>query len=202
MQTAIEVPAGTGGRSPTRQRSLSRRRSLTRRRRVALLLGATTCLLARSAAGSIPAATPGERTCRDIPGATAAQYATGVACPPEGFAGRIGYAPVLVETPAGWRFTRPASADGGCSGPLPDTGPFWDFGEICRAHDYGYDLVRFGVGDRAAADELLYRDMKRACVTNGLLGRPACKALADSAHAVLWAGDVAPGFEPTPERGA
>lgn len=186
MQTAIQVLKGIGGRS------------LVRRHPAALLLAATTLMLLRSVIGSIPAAMPGERTCHVLPTASTVEYETGVACPPEGFAERIGYEPVLFETPAGWRYGRPASADGGCSGPLADDGPFWDFGGACRAHDYGYDLVRLGVGDRAAADDLLYRDMKRSCVSNGTAGIAACKTLADSAHAVLWAGDVSPGFEPRP----
>ena len=184
MQAAIQVRRGIG--LP----------SFARRHPVRLLLGATTLMVVRSAVGSVPAAMPGEIACRVIPDASPIQYATGVACPPEGFANVIGYEPVLVRTPAGWRYVRPASADGGCSGPLSDRGPFWDFGDACRAHDYGYDLVRFGVGDRAEADDLLYRDMKRACVANRALGHQACKALADSAHAALWVGEVSPGFEP------
>lgn len=188
MRTAIEIPRRT------------RRRSHAFRHPVRLLLTAIVLvMLAKSAVARVPATMPGAPECRDLPGATTVQYETGTACPPDGFATIIGYTPVLVQTRAGWRYTRPISADGGCSDPLADEGPFWDFGDVCRAHDYGYDLVRFGIGERTEADALLYRDMKRSCAANGPVGAPACKALADSAHAVLWAGDVSPGFEPGPD---
>jgi hypothetical protein len=164
------------------------------------LAGAVLVLFARSALADVPATTPGAPVCKVLPGATAVQYETGAACPPAGFAEAAGYEPELAQTPAGWRYTRPAGADGGCSGPLPDGGPFWDFGAACRAHDYGYDLIRFGVGDRTASDDLLYRDMKRTCLATGILGAPMCKTLADSTHAVLWVGDVSPGFEPAPDE--
>jgi len=186
MQTAIQVPEGLG------------HRSFVRRHPSFVLLGAIASLLFRSTSSAIPAAIHGEETCRRLPWASTIAYETGVACPPEDFAETMGYEPVLMQTPAGWRYVRPASADGGCSGPLADEGPFWDFSGACRAHDYGYDLVRFGVGDRASADELLYRDMKHSCASNAPLGVTACKTLADSAHAVLWVGDVSPGFEPRP----
>jgi hypothetical protein len=156
---------------------------------------------ARSALGSVPDATPGAPVCRQIPEATTVQYLTGRACPPAGFAEAFGYEPLLVSTATGLRYTRPASADGGCSGPIADRGPFWDFGDACRAHDYGYDLVRFGVGARHAADALLYHDMRRSCAANYAVGVSMCRTLADSAHAVLWVGDTSPGFEPRPAPG-
>lgn len=164
------------------------------------LIGTPLVLLARSALADVPAAVTGAPVCKVLPGATARQYETGEACPPAGFAEAARYEPVLEQTPAGWRFTRPTDADGGCSGPLPDEGVFWDFGAACRAHDYGYDLVRFGVGDRTASDDLLYWDMKRTCRANSAFGAPMCKTLADSAHAVLWVGDMSPGFEPDPDE--
>jgi hypothetical protein len=186
MRTAIQIPEGIG------------RRSFVRRHAAAVLVAATSLVLVRSAIGSVPSAIPGEATCRNLPTASTIAYETGVACPPEDFAETMGYEPVLIQTSAGWRYVRPAWADGGCSGPLADDGPFWDFSVACRAHDYGYDLVRFGIGDRGSADELLYRDMKHSCARNAPLGVHACKTLADSAHAVLWVGDVSPGFEPRP----
>ncbi len=164
----------------------------------ALILGACLvgALFARSAASASPKAAQGAPACRHIASATTTEYLTGVACPPAGFTTAMGYVPVLELTPAGWRFTRPADTHGGCSGPLSDGGPFWDFGAQCRAHDYGYDLVRFGAGSRAEADAQLYDDMKATCAEQSAVGRPACKTMADSAHAVLWFGDVSPGFEP------
>jgi hypothetical protein len=153
-------------------------------------------LFAKSALGSAPTATPGAPECRELHAATTLQYETGAACPPVRFDLVMGYEPVLVSTATGWRYTRPEWADGGCSGPMADEGLFWSFGDACRAHDYGYDLVRFGVGDRGAADLLLYRDMKRSCAANFAVGVSMCRTLADSAHAVLWIGDTSPGFEP------
>lgn len=155
-----------------------------------------TVLFVRSALGDVPDAAPGAPRCRELPRPTTIQHETGVACPPRSFAVVFGYRPVLVSTPAGWRYTRPSWAGGGCSGPMSDRGPFWSFGDACRAHDYGYDLVRLGIGDRGAADLLLYRDMRRTCATGDPVADWACRTLADSAHAVLWVGEASPGFEP------
>lgn len=178
----------------------SRRRGMVRVRRrhrlAAVLAAAFVVLFAKSAVGSVPSRTLGAPRCRGLPNATMAEYQTGVACPPVGFELAMGYEPVLVSTTTGWRYTRPEGAHGGCSGPMADEGPFWSFGDACRAHDYGYDLVRFGLGDRSAADSLLYRDMKRSCAANHPVGVSMCRALADSTHAVLWIGDTGPGFEP------
>jgi hypothetical protein len=156
---------------------------------------AVAALIGRSAAASVPGTELGVPDCRVVSAATAIEFITGSACPPEGFADALGYQPVLVETAYGWRYTRPASAEGGCSGPLGDTGPFWNFADACRAHDY--DLVRMGTGDRAAADALLYRDMMQSCESRGAVAIPACKTFAESAHAVLRIGD-ATGFDPVP----
>jgi len=187
MNTAITIPVTRGQRSV----------ALARRHPIVAMLGvALVVLFAKSAAGSVPGATRGAPRCRDMPDATMLEYLTGVACPPEGFELVMGYEPVLVSTATGWRYTRPESADGRCSGPMPNAGLFWNFGDACRAHDYGYDLVRFGVGDRSAADVLMYRDMKRSCAANYPVGVSMCRTLADSAHAVLWIGDTSPGFEP------
>ena len=171
---------------------------LALRSRVSVVMIAIVAVLVlRSAASASPTSLAGAPTCRHLPNATTTQYLTGEACPPHGFRPAFGYEPVLERTPAGWRFTRPWFDDGGCSGPLADAGPFWDFGAACRAHDYGYDLVRFGVGERADADATMYRDIKATCAAQNAVSRPACKTIADSAHAVLWLGDVSPGFEPT-----
>ena len=186
--------------SATGKRSGSHRIARDHRRlRLAVVLSVTAIsgLIGRSAAATIPGTKRGLPDCRVLSKATTAEYITGIACPPERFEDALGYRPVLVETPYGWRYTRPASADGGCSGPLGDTGPFWDFTDACRAHDYGYDLVRIGAGMRAEADALLYRDMMESCGTRGIVGIPACKTFAESAHAVLRFGD-ATGFDPVP----
>lgn len=150
-------------------------------------------LLGWSVTGDVAAAAPGSATCVERRGSTAEEYLTGVVCPPEGFAEVLGYEPELTRTPSGWRYVRP---DAECSGPLTDRGPFWDFAAACATHDYGYDLVRFGVGDRAATDALLHDDLLRACAREGL-GQAPCKALAEWAYAALRVGE-ANGFEPGP----
>ena len=150
-----------------------------------------------SISGRVGAETPGSDTCVPSSAATAEEYLTGEACPPQGFAVRLGYEPVLVSTAYGWRYTKPGWAGGFCSPPLTDHGPFWDFETACRTHDYGYDLVRFGVGDRAMADRLLYRDMTATCATTEVFGGTACRAMARWASTVLRIGD-ATGFDPEP----
>ena len=150
-----------------------------------------------SMSGRATAETSGASRCHQVPEAGTVDYLTGIACPPDGFARTMGYEPVLVETPYGWRYTKPAFAGGECSGPLADTGPFWDFSEACRAHDYGYDLVRFGVGDRAEADALLFRDMMVGCSAQRTLGGDGCRAIAHWTATTLDVGD-ATGFDPEP----
>jgi len=67
---------------------------------------------------------------------------------------------------------------GRCSGPLRGLGRTMEFVTACQAHDYGYDLVRFGVGVRSKADELFYRDMKATCFRRGPVDGGACRCLA------------------------
>ena len=151
-----------------------------------------------SLSGPAPARTPGFRVCREASKGTTEAFITGQACPPSGFSDALGYEPRLVKTPAGWRYTRPVEADGRCNGPL---GGFAEpeFEKACQAHDYGYDLVRFGVGVRAEADELLYRDMMTICFQRGPLVGGACRCLAHWTKTVLEVGDVA-GMDPNPLR--
>lgn len=157
--------------------------------------------VAWSVSGKVEAEVPGTATCTPHGAASAMEYLTGDACPPESFADTMGYEPVLVHTPYGWRYAKPGWAGGFCSPPLTDHGPFWDFETACRTHDYGYDLVRFGAGDRATSDRLLYRDMMSTCRTANVLEEAACTAMARWARTVLRVGD-ATGFDPEPLRPA
>jgi hypothetical protein len=150
-----------------------------------------------SVSGPAPEPTPGSATCRVMANATAEDYLTGVACPPVGFRDLLGYDPVLVSTSWGWRYTRPAQADGRCSGPLGAVEGVMRFDTACRTHDYGYDLVRFGLGDRHEADELLFRDMMTACAARDAVTGGGCRAFAHWTHTVLEVGD-ATGFDPAP----
>ena len=114
--------------------------------------------------------------------------------------------PLVSKSPSSWR--RPTGGDtrsrrgptANCSGPLGDTGPFWDFTAACETHDYGYDLVRFGVGNRAQADALLYRDMLTSCRGQWLSGVVACRGVVEWARVVLEVGDGL-GFDPTQKAG-
>jgi hypothetical protein len=129
--------------------------------------------------------------------ASTLDYLTGVACPPDGFAGVLGYDPILVRTPYGWRYTKPTELDGRCSGPLHALGATLDFEPVCRTHDYGYDLVRFGAGNRHDADEVLYRDMLTVCSLRDSVSGGGCRAVARWSRTVLELGD-ATGFDPDP----
>jgi hypothetical protein len=150
-----------------------------------------------SVTGSAPAAPLGSPTCIPRSAATTRDYLTGVVCPPAGFRELLGYDPILVHTAPGWRYTKPAWADGRCSGPLHNVGRTLELETACRTHDYGYDLVRFGVGIRAEADELLYRDMMTICSARGSLTASGCRAVARWTRTVLEVGD-ATGFDPEP----
>jgi hypothetical protein len=150
-----------------------------------------------STAGRVSASVPGTPICRVNDKAGTISYLVGKACPPEGFSRTMGYEPILVETRVGWRYEKPAWVGGECSGPLADRGWYWDFGAACRTHDYGYDLVRYGVGNRPQADNLLYKDMVSSCRANGPLGAVACRATAKWVHTVLEVG-AATGFDPEP----
>jgi hypothetical protein len=201
MQNAV-AQTGTGKvetwTRPTRARRGRRARRIVARAAtllVGILIGMGSGHLLPSRAATL--ATPGNARCATEVAATTTDYLVGAACPPPGFARQLGYEPVLVRSSEGWRFTRPSWADGRCNGPIRNRGPFWDFAVACRTHDYGYDLVRFGIGDRAEADALLYRDMLRSCERQRLVGGEACRALADWTRTTLQAGD-AMGFDPEP----
>ncbi len=150
-----------------------------------------------SLSGPAPEPTPGAPACREVARGTTEEFLTGFACPPRGFSEAFGYEPVLVRTQTGWRYTRPAHADGRCNGPLGTLGRRMEFVTACQTHDYGYDLVRFGAGVRSEADELLYRDMMTICFDRGPLAGGACRCLAHWTKSALQIGDVA-GFDPDP----
>lgn len=131
----------------------------------------------------------GASACGADPSADTNDYLLGIACPPPDFQTALGYEPVLRRTSAGWRYVKPEAAGGGCSGPIDETGPFWDFGDACRTHDYAYDLVRLGVGSRPDADRLLFLDMISGCGDQPLTGRFGCRAIARWARVTLDIGE-------------
>ncbi len=162
---------------------------------VRLGLVAVSAFLIWSVSGTVAAGALGSPVCHPTERVGTVAYLAGDACPPADFAATMGYEPVLVRTSYGWRYEKPAWAGGACSGPLSNQGMFWEFGHACRTHDYGYDLVRFGVGDRNRADALFYTDMMASCRGQSVTGIPGCRAIARWAHTVLVVGD-ATGFDP------
>ncbi|MBB5955261.1 hypothetical protein FHS29_001831 [Saccharothrix tamanrassetensis] len=93
-----------------------------------------------------------------------------------------GRSPVVVTAPDGT--TRAIDPNGGCSGPAGDTE--WDFGTGCRAHDLGYDLLRYAEHKgrplppeaRKSLDARLSADMHRQCDLNPRDSASRCHAVA------------------------
>src|ERR1700712_3772409 len=69
---------------------------------------------------------------------------------------------------------RAVHTDGGCSTPWGDDNTKWDFSVPCKAHDLGYDLLRYSARKghplapeyRGALDNRLSTDMHAMCVLN------------------------------------
>ncbi|MEU4801788.1 phospholipase A2 [Actinosynnema sp. NPDC023587] len=101
---------------------------------------------------------------------------------PADFRAVTGRAPALVVAPDGT--TRAVDPTGGCSGPAGDTE--WDFGTACRAHDLGYDLLRYAERKdhplppqaRKALDLRLAVDMHLQCELNPRGSGARCHAVA------------------------
>lgn len=81
---------------------------------------------------------------------------------------------------------RSVHIDGGCSAPWGDDGTRWNFDTACRAHDLGYDLLRYADAKghpldpalRDALDQRLTDDMHATCDTNPRGSGRACHAVA------------------------
>jgi hypothetical protein len=90
--------------------------------------------------------------------------------------------PVVVKGADG--STRAIDPNGGCSGPAGDTE--WDFGTGCKAHDLGYDLLRYaeqkgrplGEEARKSLDARLAHDMHAQCDVNPRGHATRCHATA------------------------
>jgi hypothetical protein len=82
--------------------------------------------------------------------------------------------------------TRAVHTDGGCSTPWGDENTRWDFSVGCKAHDLGYDLLRYAEKKgrplpadlRHRLDDQLSRDMHRQCVLNPQESAGTCEAVA------------------------
>lgn len=103
---------------------------------------------------------------------------------PSDFAREMGRDPKTVTAPDGT--LRVVDVGGGCSGPAGDTE--WDFSAGCRAHDLGYDLLRYadhkgeplGQGARKALDDRLTIDLHAQCRLNPRGAEQTCHAVAET----------------------
>lgn len=86
-------------------------------------------------------------------------YLSGRVDPPRCFP----YYPLLVDSPLGQRAEDPYGD--GCSGPTDDQNALWDRRQACAVHDYGYDLLRYGVDTfrEPDVDGYFLRDMIADC---------------------------------------
>ncbi|WNV90496.1 phospholipase A2 [Umezawaea sp. Da 62-37] len=100
-----------------------------------------------------------------------------------------GRSPMVVRTADG--SLRAFHPDGECSGPAGETE--WDFSLACKAHDLGYDLLRYaeskgqplGPDARRDVDAQLSRDMQARCHENPRGSESQCRAVAQ-----LYAGGL------------
>lgn len=114
--------------------------------------------------------------------------------PPAGFEAELGYTPIS-------RDGLLLDPDGGCSTP-GRIGPS-SFDTACKAHDFGYDVLRFALAigrrphpsARFAADRLLYQDLLETCSTHRCEATAALYFTAVSANS-LRQGYQAPAREP------
>ncbi|HKN55116.1 MAG TPA: phospholipase A2 [Amycolatopsis sp.] len=103
---------------------------------------------------------------------------------PKDFAAREGAK--LGSLPARDGTVRAVHLDGGCSAPWGDDNTKWDYGVPCKAHDLGYDLLRYadqkghplGQEVRAALDDRLSADMHHTCDLNPLNSATTCRIVA------------------------
>ncbi|MCF8611502.1 hypothetical protein L5G28_15245 [Gordonia sp. HY285] len=130
-----------------------------------------------------------DRAVADLVGSTPADA---LAHLPAGFESTMGYRPVLEDS-------RPVNPTGSCSSPVPLPERFEP---ACRAHDFGYDLLRFGEKTgrpvaqwaRRALDGMLVDAMHDSC-TN-----PLCDVAAAVADGGLTANSWRQDWRtPTPE---
>jgi hypothetical protein len=88
---------------------------------------------------------------------------------------------------------RAVHTTGGCSAPWGDDNTKWDYGVPCKAHDLGYDLLRYAneIGQpldpslREALDNRLSRDMHATCLLNPMGSPGTCDVVASTFTAGL-----------------
>ncbi|WP_165960343.1 phospholipase A2 [Actinocrispum wychmicini] len=82
---------------------------------------------------------------------------------------------------------RAVHLDGGCSTPFGDDNTEWDYSVGCKAHDFGYDVLRYADRKghplpaylRRDLDNQLSKDMHAQCVLNPRGSAGKCEAVAD-----------------------
>lgn len=103
---------------------------------------------------------------------------------PSDFTTVIGHTPVRVRAPDGT--TRAIHTGGGCSSPWGDDNTRWDYSVGCKAHDLGYDLLRYadakgqplGPDLRERLDDRLSADMHAMCDINPRGSHDTCEVVA------------------------
>ncbi|MEV6910077.1 phospholipase A2 [Amycolatopsis sp. NPDC051071] len=81
---------------------------------------------------------------------------------------------------------RAVHTDGGCSAPWGDDNTKWDYAVPCKAHDLGYDILRYaerkgyplGQEARSTLDDRLSADMHHTCVLNPMDSGGTCEVVA------------------------
>ncbi|WP_033288424.1 phospholipase A2 [Amycolatopsis jejuensis] len=109
---------------------------------------------------------------------------TALALLPKDFTAVTGITPGAL--PARDGTVRAVHVDGGCSTPWGDDNTKWDYAAPCKAHDLGYDLLRYADKKghpldqtaRASLDDRLSQDMHHACVINPMDSARTCQVVA------------------------
>ncbi|GAA2994177.1 phospholipase A2 [Actinokineospora diospyrosa] len=107
-----------------------------------------------------------------------------IALLPSDFTQVTGVVPGRLVAPDGTR--RAVHVDGGCSAPWGEDNSRWDFSAGCKAHDLGYDLLRYasakgtplGQEPRRALDDRLAHDMHAQCEINPRGSAGTCQLVA------------------------
>ncbi|MGN2636709.1 hypothetical protein ACTD5D_11050 [Nocardia takedensis] len=180
----LSVGTGVESARPVR---LSPIRIASVRRPSAVLAAAAVAAFALGVAAG-PGAAAGRPVAENVWAARAVTELTGeltgpVTVPPD-FETSAGYRPVTVDGTV-------LNPDGDCSSPVPLPA---EFDTACKAHDLGYDLLRYadragqplGPWARQAVDAAFDRRMRHACAARvGAAGRAGCFAAAEIADTVV-----------------
>lgn len=110
--------------------------------------------------------------------------ATALSLLPADFTEVTGVVPTVLRARDGT--VRAVHPDGGCSAPWGDDDTEWDYSVPCKAHDLGYDLLRYAdkIGQplpahaRAALDNRLITDMHATCHLNPMGSPGTCQVVA------------------------